>query len=84
MVTEREGKNIDNLENMGVSKFTYYLATYTATVILNIILGLFITILLKIFVLKYTNALLLFSVYISFSLVVNAFGLLLSTFFLST
>ena len=34
MVSEREGRNIDNLENMGITKFTYFTASFTALVIL--------------------------------------------------
>jgi hypothetical protein len=34
IVTEREGRNIDNLENMGISKFTYYSASFFALFVL--------------------------------------------------
>lgn len=30
MVSEKEGRNIENLSNMGVSKATFYLASLTA------------------------------------------------------
>jgi len=84
MVTEREGRNIENLENMGISKFTYYMATFTSLVILQIILSILITLGLKFFILFYCDFALFFLTYFSFAVYFCALGMFLSTFFLTT
>ena len=84
MVSEREGRNIDNLENMGITKFTYFTASFTALVILQVILGIVITLGFRLFILNYCDVILFFTMYLVFSVTICSFGFLLQTFFLTT
>ena len=84
IVSEREGRNIENLENMGVSKYSYFLSIIASTMTVHSIFGIIFCLLLQLGSLKHTSFLVLYLSYIFFILVMLSLGMVLSTFFINS
>lgn len=84
IVSEREYRNIENMENMGMSKFKYLMCLYIYNLILHFILGIIFSIICKKLVFIQIPFIMIFITYFLFIIVNITLASLVSCFFINT
>ena len=84
IVAERENRNIQNLENMGVQKYSYFLAIIASNMSVHCVFGVVFCLLLKHGSLRHTSFFVLYFAYVTFIFVMLTLGMVLSTFFINS
>lgn len=81
VVGDRETKNLESMESMGMERSTYIKVLFTWIVIKQSIYSCFITIFMKVFIIPYINFFFIFSIYFLFSLNLLMIATTISCFF---
>ena len=84
IVEEREKRIIDNMESMGMKKIDYILANISFFVTVHLVMGLVLSGILSVGVLKNTNFFIIFFIYLIFVYTLMLIGLIISAFFTNT
>ena len=82
VVTEREKRNIENMENMGLSKMKYILSIYAFNLLVQFGIAVVFSIIIKAGVLKQVNFLLIFFTYFMFIFAFMTIASVISSFFI--
>lgn len=82
IVTEREKRNIENMENMGLSKMKYFLSIYTFNLLVQFIVAIVFSVIIKGGVFKHVNFILIFFTYFMFIFVFLTIASIVSAFFI--
>ena len=83
IVNERQNRNIENMESMGMKKSDYIFAAITFSLTVQFVVGLIISIILSTAVLTNTNFFVLFFTYLLFVYTILMVGLIISSFFIN-
>ena len=81
IVYERQNRNIENMESMGMKKIDYVMATIAFSFTVQFILGLIMSIILSFGVLSDTNFFIIFFTYLLYVYTILMIGLVVSAFF---
>jgi ATP-binding cassette subfamily A (ABC1) protein 3 len=84
IVSERESRNIENMESMGLSKFQYMLSIYCFNLSVQLLIAILFTIIIKIGVIKQANVLVIFITYFMFVFSFMVIGSVITAFFVVT
>lgn len=81
LVTERENKNLEHMQIMGVKKITYYFSSLVAIYLFAVVISLIYCIFIKIFILIHVNFLLIYLHMIIFFWIMITWAYLLAALF---
>ena len=84
VVSEREDRIIENMENMGMKKVVYITSSITYHVVLYLIYGIIISLLFKALLFKKVNFFLLYVVYVLYMVNFILIAFFISSFFKET
>lgn len=84
IVSDRETKNLENMEAMGMTRTAYLTAYYIWIITKQVLFSLLITVTMKIFVLSFINFWFIFLLYFIFSTNITLIAIIISCFFINT
>lgn len=84
IVSDRETKNLENMETMGLNRKTYFNGFMVWALTKQIVISLIISIFMNFFILPYINFCFVFAIYFTYSTNMMFIGIIVSCFFTHT
>lgn len=84
IVGDRESKNLENMESMGMTKTAYLTSYYLWIMAKQLLYSLLVTLSMKVFILTFMNFWFIFLLYFFFSTNLMLFAVIISCFFTNT